>query len=111
MRTAAFAGLTVGAISGILLLEWPPLGLLILVAYVVLARVARQALAGLGGSLIGVGAVWLVLFGRVKLSCDGTGPGGTCESPGIDAALLVALAVLLSGIGSWLLAARRARSG
>ncbi len=111
MRTATFAGLSVGAIGGFLLLEWPPIGLLIVVVYLVLARFARQALAGLGGSLISVGAVWLVLFGRVKLSCDRTGPGGTCESPGIDGILLVALAILLLGIGSWLLAAQRARSG
>lgn len=111
IKTAVLAGVAVGAVGGVLLLEGLSPTLLLLAVYVVFARRAGQGLAGLGGILVGVGATWVVLLGWVKLSCDSTAPSATCEAPNIDAFLIIALALLVFGVGLWVLAVRRAQRG
>lgn len=83
-RTGWLAGLAVGMSGGFLALEGPLFGVAVLVAMAALAGLSGQLAAGLGGLLLGVGLVWIGLFGRLKLTC--TAASG-CEAPMIDAYL------------------------
>lgn len=101
-----FAGFVVGTGGGFLLLEGPTLGLAILAAMAVLARLAGQAIAGAGGLLTGVGVIWVAALGRVKLTC--TVDAG-CEPGAIDGYLAVGAGFLALGILASLVALARSR--
>ena len=95
-----------GAASGFLFLEFPTAGLAVLAgAGVIVVRTGR-GLAGIGGIFVGAGAVWVALFGRIKLTC--TAEGG-CFAPSIDTYLAVSVALLLIGLALSGLALVRAR--
>jgi hypothetical protein len=104
-RTGWLAGLAVGMSGGFLALEGPLLGLALLVAMAALARLGGQLVAGLGGLLLGVGLVWIGLFGRLKLTC--TAASG-CEAPMIDAYLGLSVTFLVLGLATSGLALRSA---
>ena len=110
IRVAWLAGLALGTTGGFLLLEGPVIGVPLVVAGAVIVRAAGQALAGSGGLLVGVGTIWLVLLGRMKVTCDADGPSGSCVAPGIDGYLAVAAVVLAAGIGLTVVAVRRRRA-
>ncbi len=100
------AGLVLGVLGGFLLLVIPPLGLAVVVsAFVVVSRTGR-ALPGLGGVLVGVGAVWAAFLGRVWLTC--TGEVG-CVAPTIDAFLALGVGLLALGLMLSVLSAARRR--
>ena len=80
----------IGTGGGFLLLEGPTLGLAILAAMAVLVRLAGQATAGVGGLLIGVGAIWVAALGRVKLTCT-VAAGFRFSHPDLEGALRDAL--------------------
>jgi hypothetical protein len=108
-RSSWFVGFVMGNLGGFLLLEGPTLGLAILAAMAVLVRLAGRAIAGAGGLLMGVGAIWIALLGRVKLSC--TIDAG-CEPGAIDGYLAVGAGFLALGIVASLVAlARNRRDG
>ena len=106
-RTARIAGLTLGAAGGFLLVEAPPIGLLVAVGAIVIMRAAGQGLAGLGAVLTGIGIVGIALLGRVKLTCDNPGPDTSCVAPTVDAYLFIAVGLLALGLACSVVAWRR----
>lgn len=102
-RTSWLSGLLLGALGGFLLLEFPLFGLLLVVVGAILVSIAGQRSAGVGGLLAGVGALWVLVLGRVKLSC--TAEAG-CEAPTIDGYLVVGFVILAMGIAVTIAAAR-----
>lgn len=102
-RTSWLSGLLLGALGGFLLLEFPLFGLLLVVVSGILVSIAGQRSAGLGGLLAGVGGMWLLVLGRVKLTCSAE---GGCEAPTIDGYLVVAFVILAVGVAVTIAAAR-----
>ena len=92
--------------GGFLALESPLVGLALLISMAAVARLGGQLGAGLAGLLLGVGLAWIGLFGRLKLTC--TAASG-CEAPMIDAYLALSFGILVVGLATSGLAARRAR--
>jgi hypothetical protein len=88
------AGLVVGVAGGFLALEFPTLGWLA---------------AAIGGLLTGIGACWLVLLGRVAITCQATGDELGCHAPGIEPWLAVGAGVLAIGLALTIVAFARAR--
>lgn len=99
-RTTWISGLVIGVIGGAALLVFPALGIGVLIAMLLGVVRAGSPMAGLGGLLAGVGLGWTLLFGRVKLTCTATQPdGSSCVAPTIDAYLVLAVALLVIGVG------------
>jgi hypothetical protein len=100
------AGVVLGALSGFLLIMFPPLGAILVTVAAILVMRTGRVLPGLGGLLVGLGGMWGLLFGRVKLSCiaeDG------CTSPSIDLYIGIGFAVLLVGLVMSFLEIHRSR--
>jgi hypothetical protein len=97
-RSGWIAGLTVGAAGGFLALEFPSLGWLILLVFAVPAAIVGPRPAAIGGLLSGLGGVWLLLFGRVAITCEATGGEIGCHAPGIEQWLAAAAAILAIGL-------------
>ncbi len=104
-------GLFAGALGGLIVISWgiglPVLGV---VAFAVGAAAPPRPV-GLGGALVGLGAVWLALFGRLALTCR---PDVGCYSPDLTPWLLgAALAAAAGGILTLAIALRpqRRRAG
>ncbi len=98
-------GLFAGAVGGLVLISWgiglPALGL---VAFAVGAAAPPRPF-GLGGALVGLGMIWLALFGRLAMTCH---PDVGCSSPDLTPWLVAASVLLATGaVLSALLAARR----
>lgn len=105
-RTAWLAGLTAGALGGLLALELPVIGYAILVAFAGPALVVGPRRAALGGLLLGAGALALLLLGRADLACaefnEGVGQG--CVAPDLTpwrvvggASVMIGLILTVSG--------------
>jgi hypothetical protein len=92
-RQSWLVGLGLGVPTGFLLLEFPIAGVLIFAAAGTVLAIKGQAMAGIGGLLVGVGLTWIVAFGRVKLTCH----PDSCTAPTIDAYLAVSFAILAFG--------------
>ena len=103
-----FAGLALGAGGGFLALEFPLLGLAILIATALIVWRRGRLGAGVGGLLVGAGGMWLALFGRVAIDCR---VDAGCTAPDIGAAVATSVGVLAIGLGLSMLAAVRARRG
>jgi hypothetical protein len=97
-RSAWIAGLVVGVTAGFLTLEFPTLGWLLVVAFLVGGFVWRRPAAATGGLLTGVGLAWVALLGRVALTCRATGVELGCQAPGIEDWLAVGVGLLGAGI-------------
>jgi len=98
------AGLVVGVAAGFLTLEFPSLGWLLAIAFAVPAGIVGPRLAAVGGLVTGIGAVWIVLLGRVALTCrEG------CQAPGIEIWLIFGGSVLAAGLTLSVIAAWRRR--
>src|SRR5258705_9439811 len=108
-RSGWIAGLVVGVAGGFLALEFPTLGWLILVLFAVPAAVVGPRAAAIGGLLSGFGACWLVLLGRVAITCRATGDEPGCEAPGIESWLAVGAGIIVIGIALTIFAAARVR--
>ena len=103
-RTAWLAGAALGALGGFLILAGGVIGLAFLaVAALVLLR-ERAGAFGLAGLMTGVGAMWVAVFGRVKLACS---PAAQCQAPTIDGWLLFGVAVLVLALALTVVALRR----
>ena len=105
-RAAWLSGLILGALAGFALFVFPPIGIVVVVVAGALMRWAGRALLGVGGLLAGIGGMWVAVFGRVKLSCAAE---AGCEAQSIDAVLVVAVAMLATGVAVLIVAERRAR--
>ncbi len=90
------------------MLEFPIVGAAITAVAIVVIKRAGRAIAGIGGLLVGVGGLWLALFGRVALTC-GTGIQTTCFAPDIGAAVVTSAAIGGLGVAVSIFAALRAR--
>jgi hypothetical protein len=108
-RKGWIAGLVVGVAGGFLALEFPTLGWLILVLFAIPAAVVGPRAAAIGGLLTGFGACWLVLLGRVAITCQATGDELGCHAPGIEPWLAVGAGVLAIGLALTIVAFARAR--
>lgn len=112
-RTTWLAGLVLGVLDGLLLFEFPVLGVALVGAAVALVIWQRRAIAGLAGLSVGIGGMWLGVLLRARWSCDAFNavPGQGCEMPNVDGYLVVGAAVLVAGLGLTGVAARRRRQG
>lgn len=100
------AGLILGAGGGFLVLEFPLLGIAICIASVVVIARRGRVVAGAAGLFVGVGAVWVALFGRVAIDCNAD---SGCTAPGIGTAVAVSALILAVGALISIIAAVRAR--
>jgi len=105
------SGVAVGATAGFATLELPSLGWLLIVAFAVPAALVGPRLASIGGLLTGLGGVWILLLGRVALTCTATGDELGCHSPGIESWLAVGGTMLAAGLLLTTLATIRSRPG
>jgi hypothetical protein len=110
-RQSWIAGLVVGVTGGFLALEFPTLGWLILALFAVPAAIVESRAAAIGGLLAGLGACWLVILGRVAITCRASGEEPGCQAPGIEPWLALSAVVLTIGIALTIYASARARRG
>jgi hypothetical protein len=99
-RTAWLAFALLGILNSVLLLEFPPAGLLLLVLAIVgmLWRPPRGA--AFAGLVTGIGGTWTGLMARVKVSCEAFNavPGQGCEAPNIDGWVAIGAVILAIGM-------------
>lgn len=106
-RCGWLSGVAVGVTAGFATLEIPSLGWLLVVAFALPAALVGPRLAAIGGLLAGVGGVWIVLIGRVALTCTATDGELGCHAPGIEPWLAVGCAMLAAGLLLTIMAAIR----
>jgi hypothetical protein len=99
----------VGVSAGFATLEIPPLGWLLIVAFAVPAALGGPRLASIGGLFTGLGGVWIVLLGRLALTCTATGDELGCQAPGIEPWLAAGGAMFALGLNLSILATIRSR--
>jgi hypothetical protein len=109
VRSGWIAGFVVGVTAGFATLEIPTLGWLLVVVFAIPALIVGPRVAAIGGVLTGLGGVWLVLLGRVALTCQAAGDELGCQAPGIEPWLAVGGAMLAAGIALTIVAGARAR--
>jgi hypothetical protein len=99
-RTAWLAFAMLGVLDTLLLLEFPPAGLLLLVLAIAGMVRRRPRDAALAGLLTGIGGTWTGLMVRVKVSCEAFDavPGQGCEAPDIDGWIAIGGAILAIGV-------------
>ena len=90
-------GLVVGVTAGFATLELPSLGWLLVIVFAIPAAIVGTRIAALGGLFTGLGTVWLVLLGRVALTCQAPDGEIGCQAPGIESWLLVGAAMFAVG--------------
>jgi hypothetical protein len=105
------SGAAVGVTAGFATLEIPSLGWLLVLAFAAPAAMSESRLASIGGLLTGLGGVWIVLLGRVALTCTATGDELGCHAPGIESWLAVGGTILAAGLFLTILTAIRSRRG
>ena len=98
VRRGGLGGLAVGVTAGFAPLEIPSLGWLLIVAFAVPAVIVGPRLASIGGLLSGIGMVWLVLIGRMALTCQATGDELGCHAPDLGPWLSAGGAMLAIGL-------------
>jgi len=108
-RSGWFPGFVVGVAAGIAALEFPTVGWLVVIVFVILAAVIGPRTAAIGGLLTGLGAILLVLLGRVAIACQATGDELGCHAPGMEPWLIGGGAMLATGVAATVLAVVRAR--
>jgi hypothetical protein len=108
-RAGWVPGVVVGVAGGFATLEIPTVGWLIVVAFAILALVVGPRLMAIGGLFTGLGAIWLVLLGRVALECRAPAGEIGCSAPGIEQWLAVGAGMLAIGIGLTIVAVVRTR--
>jgi hypothetical protein len=104
-----FAGFVVGLASGLLVAEWPTVGVLIALAFVGGAVVSRHRLAAIGGLLLGTAGMWLFVIGAATARCASfdAQPGQECVMADLGPWGVVAAGVLAIGAITSVAAARR----
>jgi hypothetical protein len=107
-RAGWLPGFVVGVTAGFATLEFPTLGWLLVVLFAIPATIVGPRAAAIGGLLTGLGAVWLVLLGRVAVTCQATGEEIGCYAPGIEQWLAVGAAMLAIGVALTITAGVRA---
>jgi hypothetical protein len=98
VRSGWIAGFVVGVTAGLATLEIPTLGWLLVAVFAALAAIMGPRAAAIGGLLTGLGAIWVVLLGRVAITCQATGDEPGCHAPGIEPWLVVGAAMIAVGV-------------
>jgi hypothetical protein len=113
MRGTWLPGLLVGLTAGVITLVGPTLGWLLMAAFALPALLGRHRLPAFGGLLTGIGAIWLVLLGRMAIACPVRDPSELgCHAPGLDPWLTAGGVMLAAGLAVSALAfGRRRRRG
>jgi len=108
-RSAWFAGLVVGVPAGLLLAEFPTLGLVVAVAFAIGAVISPDRLAALGGLLTGLAGTWLLVIGLATANCAAfdAQPGQECVMADVGPWGAIATGVLVLGAAASVVAARR----
>jgi hypothetical protein len=103
------AGFVVGASSGVLALELPPLGWMIGVAFLIGALGSQRRVAAIAGLLMGFGLAWIVVLWLAHQACVdfNVPPDQACIEP--DLVAWFVFAVGIAGVGFALLAVRAVR--
>jgi hypothetical protein len=98
--TAWLAFALLGVLDTVLLLEFPPAGLLLLVLAIAGMAWRPPRGAALAGLLTGIGLTWTGLMVRVNVSCEAFDavPGQGCEAPDIDGWIAIGGAILAIGV-------------
>ena len=109
-RRGWLSGLVVGATAGFASLEIPPLGWLLLIAFAVPVAIDGPRIASIGGLLVGVGGTWIVLLGRVALTCQAVGDELGCRAPDLAPWLLAGTGMFAIGLTLTIVAAIRSRT-
>ena len=91
-------GLLVGGIAGIAPLVLGTIGLALAIPVVLWSLVDRPRGAALGGTLVGIGATWFVVWGRALQACTGpnTATDG-CVGPDLGGLSVIPIVVLAIG--------------
>jgi hypothetical protein len=84
-------------------------GWLVVVVFAILAVIIGPRVMAIGGLLTGLGAIWLVLLGRVALECQAPAGAIGCSAPGIEQWLAVGAGMLAIGVALTVVAGVRAR--
>ncbi len=100
------AGLVLGALGGFCLFVFPVVGVVVLTGAALLVLRKGATLPGASGLLMGLGGIWVAVFGRVKLTCQAA---DGCTSPSIAGYLAAAAVVLAVGIILSVVSARSRR--
>ena len=108
-RAGWLPGFVVGIAAGFATLEFPTVGWLVVVVFAILALILGPRVAAIGGLFTGLGAVWLVLLGRVALECRAPDGEIGCHAPGIEQWLAVGAGMLAIGVALTIVAVVRAR--
>ena len=109
--TSWLSGLAVGAAGGFLMLEFPFLGLLICGTAAFAIWRKGRAVAGGAGLFVGIGGIWLVLFGQIALTCGANVDDAGCYAPDIGSAVAASAGVLVLGLARSILVAVQSRAG
>lgn len=113
-RTAWLAFLLLGVLDGVVLLEFPTLGWMILALGLGGIGVRPPRIAAVAGLIAGIGASWtsILVWGTLRCEAFNREPGQSCESPGIEGWILVGLVILAVGVVlSTFLIVRRGAAG
>jgi hypothetical protein len=108
-RRAWLPGLVVGCAAGFATLEIPSLGWLLVLAFAIPALAGPARWPAIAGLLTGVGAIWLILLGRVALTCRAVDGEVGCQAPGIEPWLWAGAGILAAGLLLTALWRRRSR--
>lgn len=105
-----FAGLAAGVASGLVPLALGFAGLALMIIVLLWAAVARPRGVVLSGFVTGVGATWLILWGRAMQGCSRANtPSEGCVGPDLSGWSILPLALLVLG-GLLAVATSRQRS-
>jgi hypothetical protein len=109
--SAVLAGFVVGAASGFVSLELPPLGWMIGVAFLIGALGSSRRVAAIAGLVSGFGVAWIAVLGLAHQACvDFNSPGHGCVEPDLSPWLVPAILMVLLGVALLaILALRRGR--
>ena len=108
-RSGWIPGFVVGVAAGFATLEFPTLGWLLVIMFVIVAAILGPRIGAIAGLLTGLGSIWLVLLGRVAISCQATGSELGCHAPDIEPWLVAGGAMLAAGVALTVVAFGRAR--
>ena len=108
-RAGWIPGFVVGVAAGFATLEFPTLGWLLVIVFAILAAILGPRMAAIAGLLTGLGTIWLVILGRVAISCQATGDELGCHAPEIAPWLIAGGAMLATGVALTVVAYRRGR--
>jgi hypothetical protein len=108
-RRSWLAGLVVGVVAGFLFAYSPTIGAVVSVAFAMPAAVSRTRLAAISGFLIGSPAMWLLVMGLAAARCTefDREPGQGCVSADVSGWIVLAAALLVTGLVASVAAARR----